>query len=103
MSTRTLLASGSIALVLSGCALYNDVTISNLTLSPAQIDRGSDLQSMLRKSDYLRAVEMTSVIDSRPNKSATDLAALGSAELAAGRFDTARRHLRAALDLEPFR
>ncbi|MGZ7042828.1 MAG: aspartyl protease family protein, partial [Thermoanaerobaculia bacterium] len=103
MSTRTLLASGSIALVLSGCALYNDVTISNLTLSPAQIDRGSDLQSMLRKSDYLRAVEMTSVIDSRPNKSATDLAALDSAELAAGRFDAARRHLRAALDLEPFR
>jgi len=102
MSTRTLLVCASVAL-LAGCALYNDVTISTLLVSPAGIERGSDLQSMLRKADYLRAVEMTSLIDARPNKSAADLAALGSAELAAGRFDAARRHLRAALDLEPFR
>ncbi|MGZ5494815.1 MAG: aspartyl protease family protein, partial [Thermoanaerobaculia bacterium] len=103
MSVRILAVSASIALTLTGCALYNDVVISNLIVSPAGIERGSDLQSMLRKADYLRAVEMMPVIDARPNKSANDLALLGSAELAAGRYDAARRHLRAALDLMPFR
>jgi hypothetical protein len=103
MSTRNLAVSAALFLVLTGCALYNDVTISNLNVMPTSIDRGSDLQSMIRKADYLRAVEMMPVIDSRASKSATDLALLGEAELAAGRYDAARRHLRAALDLQPFR
>ena len=103
MLTSRVAVVAALALALSGCALYNDVTISNMTVIPTQIDRGSDLQSMLRKADYLRAVEMISVIDSRQTKNAGDLALLGEAELAAGRYDAARRHLRAALDLDPFR
>ena len=103
MSARNLLLCAALSLALTGCALYSDVTISNLTIIPTQIDRGSDLQSMMRKADYLRALDMMPVIDSRENKTANDLALLGEAELAAGRFDAARRHLRAALDLNPFR
>ena len=102
MSARTLVAAVA-ALLLAGCALYSDVTISNLSVNPTNIDRGADLQSMMRKADYLRAVEMMPSIDARTNKTASDLALLGSAELAAGRYDAARRHLRAALDLDPFR
>ena len=91
------------ALALTGCALYSEVSISPLILLPSDIERGSDVQSMLRKADYLRAIEMTATIEARPKKAATDLAALGSAYLAAGRYDEARSKLRAALDLQPFR
>ncbi|MGA8809899.1 MAG: retroviral-like aspartic protease family protein [Thermoanaerobaculia bacterium] len=87
----------------AGCALYSDVSISPLLLSPGSIERGSDLQSMLRKSDYVRAVELASTVEARGRQNANDLLALGTAEMTAGRFDSARRHLRAALDLEPFR
>jgi tetratricopeptide (TPR) repeat protein len=87
----------------SGCALYSDVAISPLTLMPGAIDQGSDLNSMMRKSDYIRAVEQASLIEARPKQIASDLITLGSAEMAAGRFDAARKHLRAALDGEPFR
>jgi hypothetical protein len=87
----------------AGCALYSDVSISPLLLSPGSIERGSDLPSMLRKSDYVRAVEQASTVEARGRQSANDLLALGTAEMTAGRFDSARRHLRAALDLEPFR
>ena len=89
--------------VIAGCALYSDVSISPLLLSPGSIDRGSDLQSMVRKSDYVRAVEMAAMVEAKPRHNANELLALGSAEMAAGRFDAARRHLRAVLDLEPFR
>ena len=91
------------AAVAAGCALYSDVSVSPLLLSPGSIDRGSDLPSMVRKSDYVRAVEQASTIEAKIRHSANDLAGLGTAEMAAGRFDDARRHLRAALDLEPFR
>jgi tetratricopeptide (TPR) repeat protein len=90
-------------LAFTGCALYSDVTVSPLYLVPTDIERGSDLQSMLRKADYLRAMEMAPTIDARQKKNASDLAAVGTAFLAAGRFDEARTRLRAALDLEPFR
>ncbi|HEX2122553.1 MAG TPA: pepsin/retropepsin-like aspartic protease family protein [Thermoanaerobaculia bacterium] len=90
-------------LVGAGCALYSEVTVTPLNLLPSNIQRGSDLQSMLEKADYLRAIAMAPAIDARPRKSATDLAALGAAYLAAGRYDEARARLRAALDLEPFR
>lgn len=89
--------------LLAGCTLYNEVSVSALNLMPTNIERGSDLQSMLRKNDYLRAMEMASAIDSRPNRNAADLSALGTAYLAAGRYDDARERLRAALDLDPFR
>src|SRR5947207_4392646 len=90
-------------LVIAGCALYTDVSIAPLIVMPTAIDRGSDVQSAVRKSDFLRAIELASLVEGRTHKSAQELAALGEAELAAGRFDAARHHLRAALDLEPFR
>jgi hypothetical protein len=90
-------------LALTRCALYSDVSVSPLILLPSDIERGSDVQSMLRKADYLRAIEMSATIEARAKKSAPDLAALGNAYLAAGRYDEARTRLRAALDLQPFR
>lgn len=89
--------------VVAGCALYSDVSISPLIYDPTNIDRGGDIQSMLRKGDLNRAVALASVIDSQPRHNAQELAALGSAELVAGRYDDARRHLRQAIDLQPFR
>ena len=89
--------------VLAGCALYSDVVISPLTLIPTNIDRGSDLPSMVRKGDYNRAVAQASLVDAKPRHSANELAMLGAAEMTAGRYEDARRHLRAALELQPFR
>lgn len=90
-------------LVLGGCTLYNDVAVTPLTLLPSNIERGSDIASMIRKADYLRAMELAPTIDGREEPAAADLAALGSVYLAAGRYDDARSRLRAALDLQPFR
>lgn len=100
---KRLLVVASIAGLASGCALYSDVSIAPLQLSPAGIDRGSDLQSMIRKYDYLRAIDLTSSVESRQRKNISDLKSLGEAELAAGRYDAARQHLRTAIDLDPFR
>src|SRR5438132_10095956 len=90
-------------LALAGCALYSDVVISPLNILPTNIDRGSDLTSMVRKFDYNRAVAQAQFVDAKVRRSANELATLGAAELTAGRYDDARRHLRAALDLQPFR
>lgn len=90
-------------LLLGGCVLYSEVDVVPLTILPANIDRGSDLQSMIGKADYLRAIEQTAAVEARRNPSAADLGALGTAYLAAGRYDEARTHLRRALDLNPFR
>lgn len=89
-------------LAAAGCALYTDVTITPMNLLPSNIERGADVQAMIEKSDFIRAMEMAPVIDARPKRSAADLAALGAAYLAAGRYDDARARLRAALDLGPF-
>lgn len=89
--------------VLAGCALYSDVIISPLIYVPANIEHGNDLPSMLRKFDYVSAALAAPVVEARARPNAADLAALGSAEYIAGRFDAARRHLRTALDLQPFR
>jgi hypothetical protein len=96
-------AFASLFVVAAGCALYNDVSITPAIFNPQLIDKGADVEGMFRKADFLRAIERVSTIDARPRKSANELAALGNAELAAGRLDDARRHLRAALDLVPFR
>src|SRR2546421_10603844 len=101
-SLRTLLRLALITLSASGCALYSDVSIAPLNLSPANIDRGSDLQAMVKKGDYLRAIEMTALIESRPRKTAADLGNLGTAELAAGRYHAARPRPRGAAALNPF-
>src|SRR5438128_1022295 len=102
MATRKV-ALFALLLALAGCTLYNEVSISPLILTPASIDRGSDVQGMVAKADYLRAIEFTNVVETRSRKNAADLTALGTAELASGRYDEARHHLRAALDLQPFR
>jgi aspartyl protease len=93
----------SLVALAAGCALYSDVSISQLVVTPANIDHGGDLPSMLRKYDYLNAVMSASRIEARSQQRASDLAALGSAEFISGRFDAARKHLREALDLQPFR
>ncbi|MBV8517734.1 MAG: aspartyl protease family protein [Acidobacteria bacterium] len=90
-------------LALAGCSLYNDVTVGPLNLLPSNIERGSDIQSMLRKADYLRAIDLTDTITKREHPNPVDLASLGEAYLAAGRYDDARKILRDALDLKPFR
>lgn len=90
-------------LLSAGCALYSDVSIAPLNVLPSGFERGSDLPSMVRKFDYLRAIELTTSVESRPRKTISDLQALGEAELISGRYDAARQHLRAAVDLEPFR
>ncbi|HEX6178833.1 MAG TPA: hypothetical protein VF057_10780, partial [Thermoanaerobaculia bacterium] len=87
--------------LVSGCALYSDVSVGPLIVLPTKIDRGSDVHTMVRKADFLRAIEMAETIDSRPRQSAADLIALAYAEMAAARYVPARRHLRAALDLNP--
>lgn len=97
-----IVAAAAFFIALSGCALYKEVSIEPLLLTPAGIDRGADVQSMLRKADYLRAMELAALRELE-KPAANELAGYGSAYLAAGRFDDARRYLRAALDLNPFR
>ena len=84
------------------CALYSDVSVEPLTIIPSKIERGADLQDMVRRADYLRALEYGTTLDARTRKSAQDLVYLGQAELAANRINSARQHLRAAIDLAPF-
>ncbi len=86
-------------LALTGCTLYNEVSVAPLNLTPADIDRGADLASMVRRADYLRAIEYAPVAEARTRRSAIELGSVGRAYLAAGRFDEARALLRAALDL----
>ncbi|HEX3580237.1 MAG TPA: retroviral-like aspartic protease family protein [Thermoanaerobaculia bacterium] len=100
--TRSRFALLAALLAAAGCALYNDVSIAPLNMNPLLIDHGADVQGMVRKADYLRAVEYASTVESRPRPSAAELGALGSAELTSGRYDDARKHLRAALQLQPF-
>jgi hypothetical protein len=97
------LAAVAFLIALSGCALYKEVSIEPLLLTPASIDRGSDVQSMLRKADYLRALEQAASLDPKQPRPAAELAGYGTAYLASGRYDDARHYLRAALDLNPFR
>ncbi len=93
----------AVVVLAAGCALYSEVSISPLLVVPSQIERGADITQMVQRADYLRAVESAPLVDARQRKSATELASLGAAELAAARYDPARRHLRTALDLNPQR
>jgi hypothetical protein len=95
-------AAAVLFLALSGCALYTDVNVTPLLLTPTSIDRGSDVVSMLRKSDYLRVIEHAST-NEKQRQSAQELGAYGNAYLISGRYDDARGCLRAALDLKPYR
>jgi Aspartyl protease/Retroviral aspartyl protease len=93
----------TIVVLAAGCALYSDVSISPLIVLPSGIERGADIVQMVQRYDYLRAVAFAPQVDAKQRKSSAELAALGTAELASARYDSARRHLRAALDLEPGR
>lgn len=96
-------AAAAFLIAITGCSLYKEVIVSPLVPPPATVERGSDVQSMLRKAEYVRAMEMGPAIEARPRRTANDLGAIGSAYLAAGRFSDARARLRAALDLQPYR
>src|SRR5262245_35611135 len=96
--TSLLLVTGLVA----GCALYSDVSISPLLVPLTNVERGSDPSSMLRKADYIRLVEFAPSYETKRNRSAQELLAVGQAEVISGRYDAARRHLRSAIDLNPF-
>lgn len=84
--------------------MYSEVIISPLFLLPSDVTRTSNsIVDLVEQGDFVRALNSTKSIESRPRPLVRELAALGRAELATGRFDQARRHLRAALDLNPTR
>lgn len=95
-------AAVAFLIALSGCALYKEVTIQPLLLTPASIDRSSDIQTVLKKADYAHSLEQAAR-DPKQQRLAAELADFGNAYLASGRFDDARRNLRLALDLNPVR
>jgi hypothetical protein len=95
-------AAVAFLIALSGCALYKEVTIQPLLLTPASIDRSSDIQTVLKKADYAHSLEQAAR-DPKQQRLAAELADYGNAYLASGRFDDARRNLRLALDLNPVR
>ncbi|MGA7614036.1 MAG: retroviral-like aspartic protease family protein [Thermoanaerobaculia bacterium] len=91
------------ACFLMSCSLYKDVSVTPLLLMPGDIAmRGVAVPEMVEAGEFARAAAQAARIDEKENPSPRDLAALGRAELACGRLDAARRHLRAALDLKPF-
>jgi tetratricopeptide (TPR) repeat protein len=96
-------AAVALVLAFTGCTLYNEVSVTPLRIAPSSVERGTDLPSMIRKADYLRAIEFASRADARTRRTAVDVGAIGSAYLAAGRFDAARARLREALDMQPYR
>jgi Aspartyl protease len=103
-AVRILLLRSCVAAFAAGCALYSDVEIS--PLPPQPIDAHPPITSvehLTETGDYLRAIAAAQTIEQRRPLTGKELAALGSAELAAQRLDDARRHLRAALDFHPFR
>ncbi|HUF18864.1 MAG TPA: retroviral-like aspartic protease family protein [Thermoanaerobaculia bacterium] len=87
--------------LLTGCALYSDVAITPLFVTGLKIDRGSTLYEMVDFGEYGRASAHARFIDRKDSPNARELATLGRAELASGRLDLARTHLRMALDLRP--
>ncbi|HET7712653.1 MAG TPA: retropepsin-like aspartic protease [Thermoanaerobaculia bacterium] len=92
-----------LALLFAGCTLSSEVTVTPLVLLPGQVEKGNGLPSLVEKGHYLRAIERKGEIDRKTRASASDLLALGTAEMAAGRVDDARRHLRLAFEQDPFR
>ena len=61
--SRPRLAVLATLLAAAGCALYNDVSIAPLNMNPLLIDHGADVQGMVRKADYLRAIEYASTVE----------------------------------------
>jgi hypothetical protein len=93
-----------VAALATGCALYSEVVIGPLLLDPDATWRlTNNTKDLLEMGEYTRVIEVAKGAETRSKPNAKELAALGAAEMAAGRFDDARRHLRTALDLKPFR
>lgn len=87
-----------------GCALYSEVVIGPLLLLPEHTWRSATSpKEMIEIGQFNRVTATARQIESKQKPTSTDLATLGSAELATGRFEEARRHLRRALDLRPSR
>jgi hypothetical protein len=101
MAAARRLAALVATVLLAGCALHSDVYISPLMVPLSNVDRGSDPGSMLRKRDYVHLVDYAPTVESRKHN-AQELLAIGSAEVISGRYDAARRHLREAIELNPF-
>src|SRR5258708_32540806 len=59
------LAAVTVAVIaIAGCTLYNEVQVRPLTYDATKIERGADIQGMLRKFDLNRAVQFASLIGS---------------------------------------
>lgn len=102
-SSGRLLLAAAVIVFAARCALYSEVSISPLHLTPGDITRhAGSISSLVEHADFAQAVRLADVIESSPRSTYRDYAALGRAELAAGRFDAARRHLRIAYTKEPF-
>jgi hypothetical protein len=102
---RTLWSSTlALSLLASSCSLTSDVSISPLYLSPGDVaHHASGVIDLVEQGDYATAVLVANGVSTRRKLNFKELAALGRAEMASGRFDEARRHLRAALDQQPYR
>ncbi len=102
---RPRLATALSILVLSGgCALHNQVSVTPAFLLPTDIrTKGTNVVDFEKIGDYGRAITFVQAVEARERPSAREFLALGKAELAAGRLDDARRHLRRVLDLRATR
>jgi hypothetical protein len=97
------LLGGLLLLSLSGCALYSEVSINPLYMQPESVRKPTgNVTDLFEQGDYARAAAYSTWVDGR-KPTAIELMSVGQAELACGRLDSARRHLRSALDLKPFR
>lgn len=101
MSPRVFLVLSAVLVLVAGCALYSDVSISPLFLTPQNLNRASSLGEMVETGDFGRAAEQAKLVEAKQRPSYRDLAALGRAEMSSARISLARRHLRQALDLKP--
>lgn len=102
MRTIGVLRSSLFLLFLSGCSLYSDVSINPLLVTPEKVrNTSSNVTELFEEGEFARAAAYARWVDGR-KPTASELMAVGKAELACGRLDASRRHLRAALDLKPF-
>ncbi|HEY5610070.1 MAG TPA: retroviral-like aspartic protease family protein [Thermoanaerobaculia bacterium] len=91
-------------LPLAACVLYSGVSITPLFLLPSDIWRPTtNVVELVEAGDYPRVLELARSPQMRGSRSSRELAAIGAAELASGRFPEAKEHLLAALQLKPFR
>jgi tetratricopeptide (TPR) repeat protein len=92
------------ALLAGGCALSSTVTIQPLIIAPGDTTRSANrVEDLVNVGDFPRAIALAAQIEQKPRPTVAELKALGTAELASGRLDDAKRHFRQALALKPYR